>query len=324
MGAFHGETLAHRLPGVELAGVADVDESLAREVAERLDCEVWTTDLSQLLSDGSLDAVVVATPSRFHADTIEAAARAGKSVFCEKPIAEELADADRAIRATRDAGVPFQIGFQRRFDRGYLNAHELVQSGELGNVQLMRSTTRDPALDHPERAPRWAVFRETLIHDFDVLRYFAGPGNEPVEVFAWADTLIRPDWKDRGLLDTASVSVRFSNGALAYADASFQAVYGYDVRAEVFGSKGLATVGDGRESTLVHHTAEGECATRKRWFADLFRDAYVAELGHFVECVRNGRTPKVTGEDGRAALAMAHAAIRSVQEGRPVKISEVG
>lgn len=321
MGAYHAESAALRIPGAYLAGVADPAPGLAERLAARFGAR-GTTDLEALLADPGVHGVVIAAPARFHAGLIEAAARAGKAVFSEKPIADTLEDADRALAATREAGVPLQIGFQRRFDRGFAQARALVDSGAIGSVQLLRSLTRDPALDNPAAAPPWAVFRETLIHDFDVLRFLAG-GAEPLEVFAWADALVRPDWKERGLLDTAVVTVRFDNGALATADASFQAVYGYDVRAEVFGADGMATVGEGRTSSLVHLTREGESRQRVRWFLDLFGEAYTAELAHFAQCVRSGARPACTGEDGRAALAMAHAAIRSVQEHRPVTIAEV-
>jgi myo-inositol 2-dehydrogenase/D-chiro-inositol 1-dehydrogenase len=266
---------------------------------------------------------VVATPAPYHAEAIVAAAQAGKAVFCEKPIAHDLADADCAIEATRAAGVPFQIGFQRRFDPAYRRARALVDSGELGQVQLLRSLTRDPSLDEPERVSAWAVFRETLIHDFDVLRFLAG-GAEPIEVYAMADALILPDWKPRGLLDTAVVSLRYDNGALGTADASFQAVYGYDVRAEIFGSAGMASVGETSPINLVHHTRSGSTKPRPRWFVDLFGEAYTAELAHFVECARTGSTPASTGEDGRAALVLALAAIQSVETRRPVRVDEVG
>ena len=130
-----------------------------------------------------------------------------------------------------------QIGFQRRFDRAFVQARSLVQRGELGRVQLLRSLTRDPSLDEPERVTPGAIFLDTLIHDFDVLRFLSG-GAEPVEVFAMSDALVLPDWKVRGMLDTAVVSLRYDSGAFGTADASFQAVYGYDVRAEVFELRG--------------------------------------------------------------------------------------
>lgn len=322
MGAFHAETLTRRLPGVRLAGIADAAPGVAERLARGLGCGHWSLEYRALLADPGLDAVVVAAPARWHAEIVEAAAAAGKAVFCEKPLANDLAEADRAIRAAHAAGVPLQVGFQRRFDRGFRRAHDLVASGHLGEVQLLRATTRDPTLERAERVSLGAIFRETLIHDFDALRWLAG-GAQAVDVFAMADALIRPDLRGCGLLDTAAVVIRFETGALATADASFQAVYGYDVRAEVFGSRGMATVGDGRSDSLVHYSSAGATSGRVRWFLDLFGEAYVAELVHFAECVRTGARPACTGEDGRAALAVALAALRSAQTGQPVKIADV-
>lgn len=319
MGAYHAVSLAQRLPGVRLAGIADVDGALAERVAASVGCGRWTTDAQTLLADPEVDAVVIATPGRFHATNIAEAAQAGKAIFCEKPLAYELDDADRALAAVAKAGVRLQIGFQRRFDRSFVEAHALAADGSLGSIQLMRSLTRDPELSRPERVPPFAVFRETMIHDFDVLNWMAC-GARAVDVFARAEALVRPDWKERGLLDTALVSVRYDTGAMATADVSFQSVYGYDVRAEVFGSAGMASVGDGRRGSVVHYTAAGETARRVSWFTELFGEAYVAELAHFAECVRTGAAPSVGGSEGRAALAMAVAAMRSVESGRAERV----
>jgi myo-inositol 2-dehydrogenase/D-chiro-inositol 1-dehydrogenase len=331
MGAHHAENLAGRIPGARLVGLADPLPDLAERHAARLGCPRWTLDYQQLLADPVVEAVVIATPAPFHAEAIVAAAQAGKAVFCEKPIAHDLADADRAIAAIRNARVLFQIGFQRRFDPAFARARDLVNSGSLGRIQFLRSLTRDPSLDEPERVPPGAIFRETLIHDFDVLRFLAG-GAEPVEVYAMADALVLPDWKSRGLLDSAVVTLRYDSGALATADASFQAVYGYDVRAEVFGSEGMATVGESGPINLVHHSRSGSTRPRLQWFLDVFGEAYAAELAHFVARVRtetptrtsgHGGGAAASGEDGRAALVLALAALRSVETGKPVRVADI-
>src|SRR5690349_14698892 len=224
MGSFHGETISRRLPGARLVAIADPAPGTAARMAESLDAARAYTDPAQVFADAGIDAVAIAAPARFHADLVEAAARAGKAVFCEKPMALTLADADRAIEAARSAGVPLQVGFNRRYDRAFRAAHEAVTTGRVGTPQLLRSLTRDPELADPSRVPPWAVFLETLIHDFDALRYL-NPGAEAEEVYAVADALVRPDWRERGLLDTAVVVVRFAGGAIATAEASFQAVY---------------------------------------------------------------------------------------------------
>jgi myo-inositol 2-dehydrogenase/D-chiro-inositol 1-dehydrogenase len=322
MGSFHAETLAHRLPGVRLAAVADPAPGAARGLADRLGCPTAYTEIGELLADPAADAVVIATPARTHAGLVEAAARAGKAVYCEKPMAVTLAEADRALAAAAEAGAVLQVGFNRRYDTGFRAAHEKITAGSIGTPQLLRSLTRDPKLADPARIRPWTIFLETLIHDFDTLRYL-NPGAEPVEVFAWADALIRPDFKDRGLLDTAVVTIRFDNGALATAEASFQAVYGYDVRGEVLGSAGMLTMGDLRRTHLTAHGPDGIAAECVTYDQDLFHDAYVAELADFADSVRTARTPSVTGEDARAALTIALAAIRSVETGEPARIAEI-
>ncbi|MEE1802143.1 Gfo/Idh/MocA family oxidoreductase [Streptomyces sp. JV176] len=319
MGSFHATTLARRIPGVRLAAVADPVPDTARRLADHLDAPVAYTDIAAFLADPEIDAVVIATPARTHADLVEAAARAGKAVYCEKPMAVTLAEADRAVSAAREAGVALQVGFNRRYDEGFRAAHDKVAAGSIGTPQLLRSLTRDPKLADPAPIPPWTIFLETLIHDFDTLRYL-NPGAEAVEVFALADALVRPDFKDRGLLDTAVVTIRFDNGALATAEANFQAVYGYDVRGEVFGSAGMLTMGEVRRTHLTSYGPDGVSAESVSYDQDLFRDAYVAELADFTDCVRTGRAPAVTGEDARAALAIALAAIESVTTGGPVRV----
>src|SRR5262245_19661407 len=242
IGSHHAANLARRIPGARLVGLADPQPDVAERAAAALGCQFWTREVDRLLARPEVEAVVIASPAAFHVDAIVASAQAGKAIFCEKPLANALADADRAIKAVDDAGVAFQIGFQRRFDPGFVGARALVDRGDLGLIHLVRSLTRDPSLDDPERVTPWAIFLETLIHDFDVVRFLAG-GAEPVEVYAAAEALIRPDLKSRGLLDTAVVTLRYDTGAMATADSSLQAVYGYDVRAEVFGAEGLASVG---------------------------------------------------------------------------------
>jgi myo-inositol 2-dehydrogenase / D-chiro-inositol 1-dehydrogenase len=321
IGAFHGESLARRVPGTRLAAVVDPAPGAAERLAASLGTATATTDVAQVLADDSVEAVLIAAPARAHADLVVAAVEAGKAVFVEKPMALTLADADRAIAAARAAGVVLQVGFNRRFDRGWEDAHALVLAGGIGTPQLLRSLTRDPAggLTEPARIPPWTIFLETLIHDFDALRYL-NPGAEAVEVHAVADALVRPDFRDRGLLDTAIVTVRFDNGAIATAEASFSAAYGYDVRGEVFGQGGMASMGDIRRSSMSFSGAQGVQTQTQRRNTDLFHDAYVRQLADFASCVRTGASPRATGEDARAALGIALAAIASVKRGGPVRL----
>jgi myo-inositol 2-dehydrogenase / D-chiro-inositol 1-dehydrogenase len=322
MGAFHGETLARRLPGVRLAAVADPAPGVAERLAAALGADRAYADPAEAFADPAVEAVVIAAPARFHAGLVVAAAEAGKGVFCEKPMALTLADADRATAAARAAGVVLQVGFNRRFAPDWAAARALLEDGRLGTPRLLRSVTRDPGGFDPSRVPPDTIFNETLIHDFDALR-FLNPGAEAVEVYATADALVEPDWRDRGLLDTAVVVVRFDNGAVGVAEACFEAAYGYDVRGEVFGSGGMATMGDGRRSGMVFSDAAGRTVETTRSDQELLASAYVAELAAFADAVRGATPAPVGGEDARAALAIALAAAESVRSGRPVRTSEV-
>ena len=321
MGAFHAETLALRLPQARLAAVVDPAPGAAERLAGAFGAQAYT-DVAQAWADPAVEAVVIAAPARSHADLVVAATAAGKHVFCEKPMAVTLPDADRAIDAARAAGVVLQVGFNRRFAADWRAARALLDAGTLGTPRLLRSLTRDPGGFDPSRVLPDTIFLETLIHDFDTLRYL-NPGAEAVEVSAVGDALVEPGWRDRGLLDTAVVTVRFDNGAIAVAEACFEAAYGYDVRGEVLGSGGMATMGDGRRTGMVFSGSAGRLVETVRSDQELFPEGYTGELSAFVAAVRAGTPALVTGEDARAALAIALAAAESVRAGRPVRLDEV-
>ena len=323
MGAFHAETLARRVPRARLAAIADPARGAADRLAAALGVETTYTDPAEAFADPAVDAVVIAAPARFHADLVVAAAAAGKAVFCEKPMALTLADADRATDAARAAGVILQVGFNRRFAPDWQAARALLDDGTLGTTRLIRSVTRDPGGFNPVNVPPATIFNETLIHDFDALR-FLNPAAEAVEVYATADALVAPAYREQGLLDSAVVVVRFDNGARGVAEACFEAAYGYDVRGEVFGSGGMATMGDGRRTGMVFSGAGGRTVDTARSDQELLASAYVAELAAFVDAVHAGTPAPVGGEDARAALAIALAAAQSVRDGRPVLIEEIG
>ena len=322
MGAFHGASLARRIPGARLAAVADPAPGAAERLAAELGAVAAYTDPAEAFADPRVHAVVIAAPARFHADLVVAAAAAGKAVFCEKPMGLRLAEIDRVIDATRAAGIVLQVGFNRRFAADWQAARALLDDGTLGTPRLLRSLTRDPGGFNPVNVPPATIFNETLIHDFDALR-FLNPGAEAVEVYATADALVEPGYRDQGLLDTAVVVVTFDNGARGVAEACFEAAYGYDVRAEVFGSGGMATMGDGRRTGMVFSGAAGQAVATVRSDQELLSEAYVAELAAFVQAVRTGGPAPVGGDDARAALAIALAAAESVRAGRPVRIDEV-
>jgi myo-inositol 2-dehydrogenase / D-chiro-inositol 1-dehydrogenase len=302
-------------------------------LASRLGVTRISADPADVIQDPDIDAVLIAAPARFHSGLIAAAARAGKDVFCEKPGGRTVEELDGALDAADAAGVVVQFGFNRRYAADFAAARKLIDEGAVGTPQLLRSLTRDPGstagIANPERIPPGTIFLETLIHDFDTLNWL-NPGAVPVRVHAVADALVAPEAKAGGLLDTAVVTITYSNGAIAVAEANFNALYGYDVRGEVFGSAGMVTAGGPQASSATSYTAAGIGASTVRLNVDLFHDAYTAELAHFVEAVKARRDglqapaiPGPGGADARNALAVALAAARSAETGTPVDVSSI-
>lgn len=305
IGRFHAESMAHRIPDATLVAVADPN----LEAAQSIGAPRAYVDPQELIDDADVEVVAISSPAATHTDLVVAAAQAGKHVFCEKPMALTLEDADRAIAAAEEAGVALQVGFNRRFATGFTGMHDAIVAGEIGTPQLLRSLTRDPGIsaEVAARVKPWTIFNETLIHDFDTLCWL-NPGARVTEVYAQAAALIHPQFADAGFLDTSVVQLRFDNGAFGVAEASFQAVYGYDVRGEVFGSGGVLLAGRDPQRAGTQNT-------------ELFADAYVAQFAHLIESVRAGAAPSVTGNDARVALEIALAAAESVRTGAPVALA---
>jgi myo-inositol 2-dehydrogenase/D-chiro-inositol 1-dehydrogenase len=318
IGTHHATALARHVPDAELVVVADPFGDAAQQLAGPLGAES-TVDVEAALDDERVQAVAITSSSISHAALVQRAAAAGKAVWCEKPMAMTLEEADAAIAACQNAAVPLQVGFNRRFSSDFAAAHQVVAAGGIGTPQLLRSLTRDPGLADPGAVPPWTIFTQTLIHDFDTLLWFNG-GSRPVEVHTFADALVAPDFKQRGLLDTAVVTIRFDNGAIATAEASFSAAYGYDVRSEIFGSTGMVMAGTPAQLPTTHWTAAGMARPTSRRDTELMRDSYRAELEAFCRVVRTGEPSPVNGVDARAALELALAAIASVEQGGPVRL----
>jgi myo-inositol 2-dehydrogenase/D-chiro-inositol 1-dehydrogenase len=315
IGRIHADLLARRVPGATLAAVHDADPAAAHAVGVRAHAAV-----EDLLDDPGVDAVAICSTTSTHADLIVAAARAGKAIFCEKPISLELAEVDRALAAVEAAGVPFQIGFNRRFDPAHQAVHEAVERGDVGEPHLVRISSRDPApppMDYVRGSG--GIFLDMTIHDFDMARYVTG--SEVVEVFARGAVRIDPEFEDAGDVDTALVTLVHSSGCLTAIDNSRQAAYGYDQRVEVFGSRGMASSENPLAHTAVVRTAGGSSqAALPYFFLERYIPSYLREWAAFVDAVRGGTTPVVSGPDARAPLVIGLAAWRSLTEGRPVAL----
>jgi myo-inositol 2-dehydrogenase / D-chiro-inositol 1-dehydrogenase len=316
IGRLHADLLARRVPDVALVAVHDPDPVAARAV----DAPAFD-HVEDLLAD--VDAVAICSSTETHADLIVAAARAGKAIFCEKPISLDLAEVDRALAAVDEAGVPFQIGFNRRFDPAHAAVRAAVERGDVGEPQLVRISSRDP--EPPPMAyvrVSGGIFLDMTIHDFDMARFVTG--SEVVEVFARGAVRVDPEFGEAGDVDTALVTLVHASGCLTAIDNSRRAVYGYDQRVEVFGSRGMAASENPYAHSAVVRTADG---TRKsalpHFFLERYVPSYVREWEAFVHAVQAGTDPPVSGHDARAPLVIGRAAWQSLRDGRPVRIEEV-
>jgi myo-inositol 2-dehydrogenase/D-chiro-inositol 1-dehydrogenase len=322
IGSMHADLLAHQAPGLSLGGVSDSTPEVALGVASRLG--VPAVPAEDLLSDASIDVVAICSSTHTHVDLMVAAAAAGKAIFCEKPISLSLSEVDRAGLAVAEAGVPCMIGFNRRFDPAHHAVREAVAAGEIGEPHLLRISSRDPAPPPlAYLAVSGGIFLDMTVHDFDMARFVTG--GEVTEVFAQGAVRIDPAIADIGDLDTAAITLRHDNGCLTLIDNSRQAVYGYDQRVEVFGSKGLAASDNPLSDTSMVRTVSGtHRPPLPYFFLERYTNSYIAEWLAFADALRRGADPPATIADGRAALVIGIAAARSVRDQRPVAVSEVG
>ncbi|MBM3840703.1 MAG: inositol 2-dehydrogenase [Verrucomicrobia bacterium] len=323
IGRLHAENIATRLNGVRLSGVADINLLAAREVASRFHVSLATDNYRSLLANPTIGAVAICSATNTHAEIILEAAAAGKHIFCEKPIDYDQARIGRCLEAVAKAGVKLQIGFNRRFDPSFAKVRELVAAGKIGQPHVVRITSRDPAPPPLEYVKvSGGLFLDMTIHDFDMVRFLSA--SEAEEIYALGDALVDPQVAGVGDVDTAIVTMRLKNGALAAIDNSRQAIYGYDQRVEVFGSGGMVSVSNRTPDNHILADASGLHTARPQYFfLERYQESYVAEMQAFVDCVLQDRPPPVTGEDGLAPVLMGLAATKSLKERRPVKLSEV-
>jgi len=323
MGSVHVRNIARLIPEANLVALCDIRLEVAQTVADECGIQRVVRDYHELLEDETIDAVLIATSTPTHAMIIKDCAAAGKQIFCEKPLALDLADIDDALAEVEKAGVKLQVGFNRRFDKSYQRVHEIVASGEIGRPCILRITNRDPDFPAMEfMRASGGIFLDLAIHDFDMVRYQVG---EVDEVYAMGSVLINQELHEFNDVDTDVVSLRFANGAVGSIDNSRKAVYGYDQRLEVFCSNGTAMAENETETTVVKGNTAGFLSAKPPYFfMQRYAPCYVEEVRQFIECVREDKPTPTTGADGRAAVVIGYAAGKSLQENRPVKISEIG
>lgn len=323
IGRVHGESITYRIHNARVAAMADpywTEDS--GKWAKRLDIPAYD-DYHRILDDPSIDAVLICSSTQTHVPISIEAIRAGKNVFCEKPISRDLSEIKTVMKELEKSPVKYQVGFNRRFDHNFHAVREAVAAGKVGDVHIVKITSRDPEAPPIEYVRvSGGIFLDMMIHDFDMVRYLTASNVE--EVYVNAAVLIDPKIGEAGDVDTAIVTMKLANGALAVIDNSRRAVYGYDQRAEVFGSKGQVAVANDLPSSAVVSTRNGVVAEKPlHFFLERYMDAYATEVGAFLEAIQENKPVPVSVDDGLQAVLTAVAANKSLAEHRPVKLSEI-
>lgn len=324
IGKLHIENLLRSVSDVELKIVADVkiDDEL-KEWAAEMGVPKLTLDPNDIFNDSEIDVVVICSSTDTHADFIQKAAKAKKQIFCEKPIDTDINRIKETLVVVEQEKVKLMVGFNRRFDRNFRRVQEAVAEGQVGDPHIIKVTARDPAPPPIEYIKvSGGIFLDMTIHDWDMARFQAG--SEVEEVFASGSVLIDPKIGEAGDIDTAVAVLKFKNGALGLIDNTRQAVYGYDQRVEVFGSRGCVIADNEATNTVKIYTAE--CTSIDKipyFFLERYMESYADELQYFFKCLQDDKEPFPNGNDGLQNVLVAKAAQKSYEENRPIKISEV-
>jgi myo-inositol 2-dehydrogenase / D-chiro-inositol 1-dehydrogenase len=318
IGTIHAGNIA-RQPGITLKYVVDVDRAAGEALAKTHAAQ--TVDADRVFEDPGIAAVVIASSTDTHADLILRAAKAKKAIFCEKPVDLSLARARTCAEAVRSAGVQCVIGFQRRYDPTFARLKQRIEDGEIGEPEMLVVTSRDPGappVDYIKRSG--GIFKDMLIHDFDIFRWIIG--DEAATVYATGSCLTNPEIEIAGDIDATAVTIRTHHGHLAQINTIRRAAYGYDQRFEVIGSKGMLQAGNHRPTEVVLWSSGAITADKpEHFFLERYRAAYAAEMAHFFDVVAGRAVPRTSIDDGVAALALAEAATTSWREKRIVELA---
>lgn len=317
IGQIHARNLA-ATGEARLKYLVDVNQSAAEELAEVVGAEV--ADRDKALADPGIAAVVICSSTDTHAELIEAAARAGKAIFCEKPIDLDLDRVKACLQVVEQCGVALFIGFNRRFDPSFAGLKEALDAGRIGRIENLTITSRDPAPPPADYVARsGGLFRDMMIHDFDMARWLLAA--EPVRLYAQGSVLVDPEIGAAGDIDSAVVVLETATGALCQIINSRRAVYGYDQRIEAFGEKGLLLAGNRDARSLQTWSGEGIAGEKPLYFfLERYAEAYRAEMAHFLACLAGREKPRIAASDGLRALELAEAANRSLKNGQPVDL----
>lgn len=323
IGKVHTETIAQNILDAEITTIADVNIKEAENLAQRFKIKKITKSYADILNDSEIDAVIICSPTNTHAQYIVESAQAGKHIFCEKPVDLDLNTIQNAIDVVENSGVKLMVGFNRRFDSNFKKIKQMVDEGEIGEPHILKITSRDPAPPPAEYiAVSGGMFLDMTIHDFDMARYIVG--SEVEEVFVAAGVMVDEKIGKAGDVDTALITLRFENGAMGVIDNSRKAVYGYDQRVEVFGSKGMIKVDNNAPDNHNYYNEHGVHASLPlNFFMDRYIEAYAREIKEFCKAIIENKPISVNGKDGLLSVAIGLTAKKSYAEKRPVKVSEV-
>ena len=319
IGQVHAKNVVAR-KDARLYGVVDMHRPAAAALAEATGARVFDS-ADAALADPAVDAVMICTSTDTHVEMILKAARARKPIFCEKPVDLDIAKVNACLAEVKKAGVPMLMGFNRRFDPSFRSLRERLKAGELGEVESVKITSRDPQPPPPAYVKvSGGLFRDMMIHDLDMARFLLP--EEPSQVFATGSVLVDKAIGEAGDVDTAMVILRTPSGRLAHIDNSRRAAFGYDQRVEAFGEKGMLQAHNPTPTAVVATTSAGQQSDKPfHFFLERYASAYQAELEHFLEVLAGKATPLVSGEDGRKALLLADAANESLRTGKLVEVS---
>ncbi|MGB9094981.1 inositol 2-dehydrogenase [Erwinia sp.] len=317
IGQIHAANIAAH-PDCRLQYVIDVYPPAAQALAEKYGATVVTAE--QALDDSSINLVAICSATITHADLIEASARAGKAIFCEKPVDLSLERVERCLATVKECGVSLMVGFNRRFDPSMAQLQQSLAAGEIGSTEIVTISSRDPGAPPADYLKTsGGLFRDMTIHDFDMARWLLQ--EEPVSVYASACSLVDPAIKALGDIDTAIVTLTCASGKMAVITNSRRATYGYDQRIEVHGSEGMLAVNNLPESSLVKSSINGVVAQKPMFFfLQRYADAYRLEFASLIEHLKNGKAISPGGEDGLQALRLADAALESMNSGQVVRL----
>ncbi|EXL03212.1 inositol 2-dehydrogenase [Aquamicrobium defluvii] len=321
IGKVHARAIASN-HDARLAAISDPVAQAASALGQRYGAPVRSID--EIAADKGIDAVVICTPTDTHADLIELFAHAGKAIFCEKPVDLSVARVRACLKTVEETGARLMVGFNRRFDPHFRAVRQAIDEGRIGKVEMVQIVSRDPGPPPPAYiASSGGIFRDMTIHDFDMARFLLG---EEIEtVFAAASVLIDPEIGRLGDHDSASVVLTTASGRQCSISNSRRASYGYDQRIEVHGSLGAVSAQNQRPVSVELATADGyRLPPLHDFFMTRYTEAYAAEISAFITTIRDGKAPSPSGSDGLAALLLAEAALKSVQEGCAVRVTEAG